>query len=291
MLSAARKQATLDASRVGARARGRRAAADGAAAVAAVRDHARARGREQPARGGAAHPAHHGREPGLARRRAVGGRREPRSPCAAWTSGTPTTSADADYLERRARDCASRPTSGWPGRVWQRHLPLWIPDLAEEPMLPLAMLAKDSGLHGAFAIPLRNGPEVIGVMAFFSTEMRAGQRRSPVDAERAGRPDRPVHGAQADGAGPARQRGALPLGDRRARRGHHPRRQRRAPDRVQRQRRTHPGARVDRAARLAGRRSVRVGRRRGRAHGRRPPTCRSWSRCARARRARTACSA
>src|SRR6185369_11152908 len=26
--------------------------------------------------------------------------------------------------------------------------------------------------HGAFAIPLRNGPEVIGVMAFFSSEVR-----------------------------------------------------------------------------------------------------------------------
>jgi len=38
-------------------------------------------------------------------------------------------------------------------------------------MLPTAMLA-DSGLRGSFAIPLRNGPEVIGVMAFFSTETR-----------------------------------------------------------------------------------------------------------------------
>ena len=57
-----------------ARARGLRAPAHGAAALAAVRDHARARGREQPRRGGAAHAAHHGREPGLGRGRAVGGR-------------------------------------------------------------------------------------------------------------------------------------------------------------------------------------------------------------------------
>ncbi len=64
------------------------------------------------------------------------------------------------------------PDDGLPGRVWQRHLPLWIPDLAEEPTLPLATFAAESGLHGAFAIPLRNGPEVIGVMAFFSTEVR-----------------------------------------------------------------------------------------------------------------------
>ena len=76
-----------------------------------------------------------------------------------------------EYLERR-RALRIAPDVGLAGRVWQRHLPLWIPDLAEEPMLPLAMLAKDSGLHAAFAIPLRNGPEVIGVMAFFSTETR-----------------------------------------------------------------------------------------------------------------------
>ena len=76
-----------------------------------------------------------------------------------------------DYLERRRlRQVA--PDEGLPGRVWQRHLPLWIPDIAEEPMLPMAGFAEASGLRGAFAIPLRNGPEVIGVMAFFSTEVR-----------------------------------------------------------------------------------------------------------------------
>jgi PAS domain S-box-containing protein len=78
---------------------------------------------------------------------------------------------NVDYIEKR-RGFRIAPDVGLAGRVWQRHLPLWIPDLAEEPMLPLAMLAQDSGLHGAFAIPLRNGPEVIGVMAFFSSEIR-----------------------------------------------------------------------------------------------------------------------
>jgi PAS domain S-box-containing protein len=64
------------------------------------------------------------------------------------------------------------PGEGLPGRVWQRRLPLWISDLADEPTLPMAAFAVESGLHGAFAIPLRNGPEVIGVMAFFCTEPR-----------------------------------------------------------------------------------------------------------------------
>jgi PAS domain S-box-containing protein len=76
-----------------------------------------------------------------------------------------------DFLERR-RATHIAPDSGLPGRVWQRHLPLWIPDLAEEPTLPMVGFADDSGLHGSFAIPLRNGPEVIGVMAFYSRDVR-----------------------------------------------------------------------------------------------------------------------
>ena len=79
--------------------------------------------------------------------------------------------ANPGYVEQR-RALRIAPDVDLAGRVWQRHLPLWIPDLAEEPMLPLAMLAKDTGLHGAFAIPLRNGPEVIGVMSFYSSEVR-----------------------------------------------------------------------------------------------------------------------
>ncbi|HVZ86007.1 MAG TPA: ATP-binding protein [Polyangia bacterium] len=75
------------------------------------------------------------------------------------------------FLEtRRAASIAT--DQGLPGRVWQRQLPLWIPDLAEEPTLPMASFSAESGLHGSFAIPLRNGPEVIGVMAFYSQEVR-----------------------------------------------------------------------------------------------------------------------
>ena len=113
MLNAARKQATLDASRVGARARGDGAAAHGAATVVAIRDHARAGGLEQPAGGRARHPAHHGREPGVARRRAVGGRREPpvlalRGHLAHRRTSTATNTWNG------ARRCASRPTSASP---------------------------------------------------------------------------------------------------------------------------------------------------------------------------------
>jgi PAS domain S-box-containing protein len=85
-----------------------------------------------------------------------------------WSSEEYT---NTEYLAKR-RELRIAPDAGLPGRVWQRHLPLWIPDMAEEPTLPLGMFTKESGLHGSFAIPLRNGPEVIGVMAFFSGEVR-----------------------------------------------------------------------------------------------------------------------
>jgi signal transduction histidine kinase len=65
-----------------------------------------------------------------------------------------------------------RPEEGLPGRVWNRHLPLWIVDMADERSFPLAAFAAEPSLHGAFAIPLRNGPDVIGVMAFFSRDSR-----------------------------------------------------------------------------------------------------------------------
>jgi PAS domain S-box-containing protein len=77
----------------------------------------------------------------------------------------------ADYLKLRRVTQLARDV-GLPGRVWHRHLPLWIPDMSEESNLPLAAFRAEVNLRGAFAIPLRNGPNVIGVMAFFSREVR-----------------------------------------------------------------------------------------------------------------------
>jgi PAS domain S-box-containing protein len=79
---------------------------------------------------------------------------------------------EVDYLRQR-REARLRPDEGLPGRVWHRHLPLWLPDLIAEDSLPLSTTAKlDSRLRGAFAMPLRNGAKVIGVMAFYSREAR-----------------------------------------------------------------------------------------------------------------------
>ncbi|HEY2902970.1 MAG TPA: ATP-binding protein, partial [Polyangia bacterium] len=76
-----------------------------------------------------------------------------------------------DYVKVR-RAMKLGPDNGLPGRVWYRQLPLWVADLAAEEAFPLAAFRTEASLRGAFAIPLRNGPKVIGVMAFYSQEVR-----------------------------------------------------------------------------------------------------------------------
>jgi len=61
---------------------------------------------------------------------------------------------------------------GLPGRVWQSGQPAWIDEIAVDENFPRASLAAQSGLHSAFACPLRAGGEVLGVLEFFSPSIR-----------------------------------------------------------------------------------------------------------------------
>jgi signal transduction histidine kinase len=66
-----------------------------------------------------------------------------------------------------------RPEEELPGQVWNRHLPLWIADSAEERRTPLVSPTTEKvPCRGALAVPLRNGPDVVGVMAFYSARVR-----------------------------------------------------------------------------------------------------------------------
>ncbi len=57
---------------------------------------------------------------------------------------------------------------GLPGRVWSSRKAFWIPEVHVESTLPRASLALKAGMHGAFAFPIMQGVQVIGVMEFFS---------------------------------------------------------------------------------------------------------------------------
>jgi two-component system sensor histidine kinase/response regulator len=61
---------------------------------------------------------------------------------------------------------------GLPGRVWASGRPAWIPDVVVDTNFPRARAAERVGLHSAFAVPLLRGTDVVGVMEFFSGEIR-----------------------------------------------------------------------------------------------------------------------
>ena len=61
---------------------------------------------------------------------------------------------------------------GLPGRVWASGEPAWIPDVLADSNFPRAPIASQEGLHAAFGFPICHGTTVVGVMEFFSHEIR-----------------------------------------------------------------------------------------------------------------------
>ncbi len=61
---------------------------------------------------------------------------------------------------------------GLPGRIWETGEPVWIPNLSKDSNFPRAPFAEQVGLRGGFGFPVLLGDEVVGVMEFFSQEIR-----------------------------------------------------------------------------------------------------------------------
>ncbi len=61
---------------------------------------------------------------------------------------------------------------GLPGRVWKSLKPAWIQDVSSDENFPRARVASAEGLHAAFAFPIVSGEKFLGVMEFFSHEIR-----------------------------------------------------------------------------------------------------------------------
>jgi PAS domain S-box-containing protein len=64
------------------------------------------------------------------------------------------------------------PGEGLPGRVLATGEPAWIADVPVDANFPRAPAAHRAGLHAGFAFPLRSARGVVGVMEFFSGELR-----------------------------------------------------------------------------------------------------------------------
>ncbi|HKB37115.1 MAG TPA: PAS domain S-box protein, partial [Gemmataceae bacterium] len=83
-----------------------------------------------------------------------------------------TVAVPAVAFEETSRQMTFAPGVGLPGRVWAAAKPAWIPDVAQDASFPRREVALREGLHGAFGFPALLGKEVVGVVEFFSHEVR-----------------------------------------------------------------------------------------------------------------------
>jgi len=81
-------------------------------------------------------------------------------------------SIEAPQFEASSHDRTFMPGIGLPGRIWSSREPAYIPDVVQDSNFPRASIAAREGLHAAFAFPILLGSEVVGVMDFFSQEIR-----------------------------------------------------------------------------------------------------------------------
>ncbi|HWO90869.1 MAG TPA: PAS domain-containing protein, partial [Methylomirabilota bacterium] len=75
-------------------------------------------------------------------------------------------------FEAASREGTLQPGIGLPGRVWSTSEPAFISDVVDDPDFLRAPVAGREGLHAAFGFPIVLGGEVLGVMEFFSHEIR-----------------------------------------------------------------------------------------------------------------------
>jgi PAS domain S-box-containing protein len=83
---------------------------------------------------------------------------------AVWSDGaTPTTS-----FAGATKETLIPSGVGLPGRVWATGKVAWIENVAHDSNFPRAPVAREAGIHGAFAFPICLGGEVLGVIECFN---------------------------------------------------------------------------------------------------------------------------
>ena len=81
-------------------------------------------------------------------------------------------SVEVPEFEATSRETTFVPGIGLPGRVWFSREPMYIPDVVHDSNFPRAPITGGEVLHAAFGVPILLGGEVLGVMEFFSHEIR-----------------------------------------------------------------------------------------------------------------------
>jgi PAS domain S-box-containing protein len=83
--------------------------------------------------------------------------------------GTTVATPEFDHL---TQTITLEKGQGLPGRIWATGKPEWIPDILEDPNFPRASAAAREQLRAAFGFPIRLGNQVLGVVEFFSSDVR-----------------------------------------------------------------------------------------------------------------------
>jgi PAS domain S-box-containing protein len=81
-------------------------------------------------------------------------------------------SIEVPEFERVSRKSTFGPGLGLPGRVWSSLEPEYIPDVVLDENFPRAPIAEREGLRAALGFPILLGGEVLGVIEFFSREIK-----------------------------------------------------------------------------------------------------------------------
>ncbi len=79
---------------------------------------------------------------------------------------------DSDEFSIACTQQTLAPGEGLPGAVWGSGAPTWISDISVDSQLPRMALAARAGYHAAVAWPVAVGKKVLGVIEFFSFEVR-----------------------------------------------------------------------------------------------------------------------
>ena len=81
-------------------------------------------------------------------------------------------SLEAKEFTTVTRQITFSPGVGLPGRIQASAKPAWIANVVHDANFPRAPVAAKEGLHAAFGFPILAGNDVIGVIEFFSHEIR-----------------------------------------------------------------------------------------------------------------------
>ena len=90
-----------------------------------------------------------------------------------WDGMWDASATRGTEFETISRGMTFSPGEGLPGRVWAANRPAWVGDVLAGPGFVRAAAATNRGLRGTLVSPVRTGSAVIGVMGFFSCEVRS----------------------------------------------------------------------------------------------------------------------